>query len=60
MTKMTHRTNPIVVVKEVDLDTSHIYSHNHMIGIDKISSSENFVAKLLLADRRKHTYVMGY
>jgi len=39
MTKMTHRTNPTVVVKVVDLDTSCIYSRNHMVGMDKISSS---------------------
>jgi hypothetical protein len=26
MTKMTNRINPIVVVKIVDLDTSHIYN----------------------------------
>ncbi len=37
---MTHRTNVIVVVKVVDLDTSHIYSHNHMVGMDKIYSSD--------------------
>ncbi len=57
---MTCRINPIVVVKEVDLDISYIYSHNHMIRIDKISSSENFVAKSLLVDRQKHPCVMGY
>jgi len=39
MTKMTCRTNPNVVVKEVDLDTNHIYSRNHMVGMDKISFS---------------------
>jgi hypothetical protein len=37
MTKMTRRINPIVVVKEVDLDTSCTY--NHMVKMDKISSS---------------------
>jgi hypothetical protein len=31
-----------------------------MVGMDKISYSENFVTKLLLANRRKHPYVMGY
>jgi hypothetical protein len=40
MTKMTHRTNLIVIVKLVDLDTSCIYSHNHMVGMDKIFFSE--------------------
>jgi hypothetical protein len=39
---MTHRTNPIVVVKEVDLDISHIYSHNHIVGMDKIFSSDRY------------------
>jgi hypothetical protein len=38
--KMTHKTNPVVVVKKVDRDTSCIYSHNHMVGIDKISSND--------------------
>ncbi len=40
MTKMTQRTNLNVVVKVVDLDTSCIYSHNHMVGMDKISSND--------------------
>jgi hypothetical protein len=40
MTKMTHRTNLTVVVKVVDLDISCIYNHNHMVGMDKISSSD--------------------
>jgi hypothetical protein len=31
--------NPIVVIKEVDLDTSHVYSRNDMVGMDKIFSS---------------------
>jgi hypothetical protein len=39
MSKMTRRTNPIVVIKEVDMDISHIYSCNHMVGLDKISSN---------------------
>ncbi len=38
--KMTRRTNPTIVVKVIDLDTSHIYSYNHMVGMDKISSSD--------------------
>jgi hypothetical protein len=40
MTKMTRRTNLIVVVKVVDLDTSCIYSFNNMIGMNKLSSNE--------------------
>jgi len=40
MSKMTHRTNLTIVVKVVDLDTSRIYSPNHMVGMDKISSNE--------------------
>jgi hypothetical protein len=32
---MTCKNNPIVVVKILDLDISHIYSHNHMVGMDK-------------------------
>jgi len=39
-TKMTHRTNLTIVVKVVDLDISCIYNHNHMVGMDKISSSD--------------------
>ncbi len=34
---MTCRNNPTMVVKVVDLNTNHIYSHNHMVGMDKIS-----------------------
>ncbi len=44
MTKMTHRTNPTIVVKIVDLDTSRIYSH--MVRMDKISSSDLKSTKL--------------
>jgi hypothetical protein len=40
MTKMTHRINLTVVVKIVDLNTSCIYNCNHMVGMDKICSSE--------------------
>ncbi len=32
-------TQLYIVVKIVDLDFSCIYSHNHMVGMDKISSS---------------------
>jgi len=37
---MTCRTNLIVVIKLVHLDISCIYSCNHMVGMDKIFSSE--------------------
>jgi hypothetical protein len=40
MTKMTHRINLTVVVKIIDLNASHIYNCNHMVGMDKISSNE--------------------
>jgi hypothetical protein len=46
MIKMTRRTNLTVVVKVVDLDTSHIYSHNHMVGIDKFFFSVCFLCWL--------------
>ncbi len=46
MTKITHRTNLTIVVKVVDLDTSRIYSPNHMVGMDKISSNEACKAKM--------------
>jgi len=39
MIKMTCRTNLTIVIKVVDLDINRIYSHNHMVGMDKISSS---------------------
>ncbi len=42
MIKMTHRTNPTVVIKKLDLDTSCIYSHNHTVGMYKISSSDRY------------------
>ncbi len=38
---MTCRTNLIIVLKVVDFDPSRIHSHNHMLGMDKISFSEN-------------------
>ncbi len=41
---MTCRTNPTIVVKIVDLDTSCIY--NHMVRMDKISSSDLKSTKL--------------
>jgi hypothetical protein len=37
---VTCNINLIVVVKVVNLDTSCIYSCKHMVGMDKISSSE--------------------
>jgi hypothetical protein len=39
MIKMTCRINPPIVVKVVNLDISRIYSCNHMVEMDKISSS---------------------
>jgi hypothetical protein len=36
MNKMTCRTNLTIVIEVIDLDINH----NHMVGIDKISSSE--------------------
>ncbi len=40
MSKMTHRTNPTIVVKVVDLDISRIYSHSlFMVKMNKISSN---------------------
>jgi hypothetical protein len=39
MTKMTHMTNLTIVVKIIDLDISHIYNHNHMVGMHKICSN---------------------
>jgi hypothetical protein len=37
---MTHKTNPTVIVEVIDLDTSHVYNRNHMVGMNKISSSD--------------------
>ncbi len=39
---MTCRTNLTIVIKVVDLNTSCNYSDNHMVGMDKISSGENY------------------
>jgi hypothetical protein len=39
MIKISHRTNLIIVIKKIDLDTSCIYSCNCVVGIDKLSSS---------------------
>jgi hypothetical protein len=36
---MTHRINPIVVIKETNLDTSRIYNRNHIVGMDKMFST---------------------
>ncbi len=36
---MTRRINLTVVVKVIDLDIHLIYSHNHMVGMNKIYSS---------------------
>jgi hypothetical protein len=35
MTKMIQRINPTILIKEVDLDTSRIYSRNQMVEMDK-------------------------
>ncbi len=40
MTKVTHSTNLTIVVKIIDLDISRIYNYNHMVGMDKIFSSD--------------------
>jgi hypothetical protein len=40
MIKMTHRTNLTIVVKTIDLNTNRIYSHIHMVGMEKISFSD--------------------
>jgi hypothetical protein len=34
---MTHRTNLTIIIEIVDLDINCIYSHNNMVGMDKIS-----------------------
>jgi hypothetical protein len=46
MIKMTCKINLTIVIKVVDLNTSHIYSRNHMVGMDKTFSNEfpNLVA----------------
>jgi hypothetical protein len=41
MTKMTHRISLPLVAKLVNLHTSHIYSHNHRVGMDNIFSNAN-------------------
>jgi hypothetical protein len=48
MINMTHRTNITIDVKIVDLDMSHLYSRNHMVGMDKISSNGNSTQNLVL------------
>jgi hypothetical protein len=50
MIKMTHKTNINVDVKVVDLDINSFYSHNHMVGMDKISSNENSTQNLLVEE----------
>jgi hypothetical protein len=53
---MTSRTNLIIVVKVVDLDINCIYNCNHhMVGMDKISSSEfcSSLRLLTFVDHRK-------
>jgi uncharacterized protein YpuA (DUF1002 family) len=36
---MKCKIDPTEVVKKIDLNISHIYSHNHMVGMDKIFSN---------------------
>jgi hypothetical protein len=38
--KMTCKINIIVIINGIDLNISCNYSHNHMIGMDKISFSD--------------------
>jgi hypothetical protein len=40
MIQMTHRTSLTIVVKAIDLNTNCIYSHKHMVRMDKISFSD--------------------
>jgi len=40
MIKMTCKINLTIVIKVVDLNTSHIYNCNHMVGMDKNFSNE--------------------
>jgi hypothetical protein len=47
---MTHRTSKTIDVKVVDLDINQLYSHNHMVRMDKISSNENSTQNLLLEE----------
>jgi hypothetical protein len=35
-----------LIIEIIDLDISHIYSHNHMVGMDKIFSSEKAESSL--------------
>jgi hypothetical protein len=44
---MTHRTNPTIIVKVIDLNISCIYTHNHMVGMNKISSSDMEMQELM-------------
>jgi hypothetical protein len=39
-----------IAIKRVDLDISRLYSRNHMVGMDKISSNENSTQNLLLEE----------
>jgi hypothetical protein len=40
MITLTCRIELLLVAKLVDLDTSHMGSHNHKVGMDNISSSD--------------------
>jgi hypothetical protein len=50
MIKTTNRANITVDVKVVDLDISCLYSCNHMVGMDKISSNANSTQNLLFEE----------
>ncbi len=56
MINMIHRTNITIDVKIVDLDINHLYSCNHMVGMDKISSNENSTQNLLLEEMVCNNY----
>ncbi len=36
---MKCKIDPTEIVKKIDLNTSRIYGHNHMVGMDKIFSN---------------------
>jgi hypothetical protein len=56
MIKMTHKTKITIDVKVVDLDISRLYSHNHMVRMDKILSNESSTQNLLLEEMVYNDY----
>lgn len=50
---ITHWTNTIVIAKLVDLDSSCIYNHKHMVEMEKISSNvqELFFSMLFVTNQ---------